>query len=45
MLRGLYRTRVLPFLLVGFLRTQRAQKSAIGSEQIAKMTFSLLAVR
>lgn len=36
MLRGLYRTRVLPFLLVGFLLTQRAKKSAIQSEQIAK---------
>jgi hypothetical protein len=36
MLRGLYRTSILHFLLVGFLLTQRAQKSAIHSEQIAK---------
>jgi hypothetical protein len=39
MLRGLYRTSILHFLLVGFLLTQRAQKSAIRSEQIAKNDF------
>lgn len=36
MLRGLFRTSILHFLLVGFLLAQRAQKSAIRSEQIAK---------